>query len=531
MSRTLSKSWLLGLALWLAALGAFALVTIVTSRQRLADELDVTGQTLHRLISQRVAQHDAHLTSLIALSSGNEPVPAGTARQVMESISRFYPRIVWIALIALESDANAPKPAGRATTARTIVAVPDAGGIDLAPLAADIAGQQRGRPSIYSIGGARYLLAKRAPGASNVAVVLLIDAAQLVEPEERPAFADLKLSLGGRPLVEQPADTALVSGASWLSPLHFEKVIDGDGQRLLLELDRALPLGTLIPVKQFLGFAVAAALLCLALVFGLRQRAAIARSQEAAREAKERLIIQERETRLAHASRVNSMGELASGIAHELTQPLTALLSRSEAASRLAQVDKPNLPLISETLALNVREAKRAGEILKRMRDYASNKTPQRTPQDLNMIVTETVALVRADLEQRGIKLSLKLAEPAPHAMVDAIETQQVLHNLIRNAAEAAGNGGLITIETQAVGGEARFVVSDNGPGLSAALLPKLFTPFVTTKADGMGLGLSLCATLVERVDGRIEADNLPAGGARFTVSLPLLENQSQAAQ
>lgn len=531
MTGTPSKSWFLGLVLWLAALGAFTLVTVATSRQRLADELDVTGQTLHRLISQRVAQHDAHLTSLIALSSGSEPVPAGTARQVMESISRFYPRIVWIAVISLDGDASAQSQSGRAVTPRTIVAVPDAGGVDLAPLAGDIAGQQRGRPNIYSIGGARYLLAKRAPGASNVAVVLMIDAAQLLEPEERPAFTHLKLSLNGKPLVEQPANAALGSGVSWLSPLHFEKVIDGDGQRLLLELDRALPLATLIPPKQFAGFAVAAAFLCLALIFGIRQRAAIARSQEAAREAEERLVIQERETRLAHASRVNSMGELASGIAHELTQPLTALLSRSEAALRLAQTDKPNLPLISDTLALNVREAKRAGEMLKRMRDYASNKTPQRTPQDLDVIVTETVALVRADLEQRGIKVSLQLAKPAPHAMVDAIETQQVLHNLIRNAAEAAGNGGLITIETQADRGEAKIVVSDNGPGISAALLPKLFTPFVTTKSDGMGLGLSLCATLVERVDGRIEADNLPAGGARFTVSLPLLENQRLAAQ
>jgi signal transduction histidine kinase len=531
VTKTLSKSWFLGFALWLAALGAFALVTITSSRQRLADELDVTGQTLHRLISQRVAQHDAHLTSLIALSSGSEPVPAGTARQVMESISRFYPRIVGIALIAFDSEANAQSQAGHATTARTIVAVPEVGGVDVAPFVRDIADQPRGRPSIYSVGSARYLLAKRAPGTSNVAVVLLIDAAQLVEPEERPAFAHFKLGLNGKPLVEQFADDALGLGVSWLSALHFEKVIDGDGQRLLLELDRALPLVTLIPPKQFLVFAVVAAFLCLALVFGIRQRAAIARSQKAAREAEERLVIQERETRLAHASRVNSMGELASGIAHELTQPLTALLSRSEAVLRLAQTDKPNLPQISDTLALNVREAKRAGEMLKRMRDYASNKTPQRAQQDLNVIVTETVALARADLEQRDIKVSLQFAKPAPHAMVDAIETQQVLHNLIRNAAEAAGNGGLITIETQADRREAKIVVSDNGPGISTALLPKLFTPFITTKSDGMGLGLSLCATLVERVDGRIEADNLPSGGARFTVFLPLLENQRLAAQ
>ncbi|MGN6461268.1 MAG: sensor histidine kinase, partial [Pseudolabrys sp.] len=274
-----------------------------------------------------------------------------------------------------------------------------------------------------------------------------------------------------------------------------------------------------------------AALLCAALVFALRQRAAIARSQQEARAAEARLAMQERETRLAHASRVNSMGELASGIAHELTQPLTALLSRSQAALRLAQTEKPNLPLISDTLSLNVREAKRAGEMLRRMRDYASNKTPQRIPHNLNTIVTEAVALTNADLERRGVKLVLQLGEPAPHALVDAIETEQVLHNLIRNAADATGKDGVITIATGTQGGEAKIIVSDNGPGIAPDLLPKLFTPFVTTKSDGMGLGLSLCATLVERVDGRIEADNPATGGARFTISLPRLDHQSEAAQ
>jgi signal transduction histidine kinase len=115
--------------------------------------------------------------------------------------------------------------------------------------------------------------------------------------------------------------------------------------------------------------------------------------------------------------------------------------------------------------------------------------------------------------------------------MVDAIETEQVLHNLIRNAMDATDKDGMIIVATKAEDDEAKIIVSDSGPGIAPELLSKLFTPFFTTKPDGMGLGLSLCATLVERVNGRIEAGNSPTGGARFIVSLPRLDPQSEAAQ
>ena len=543
MTSPLSNPRILSLTLWLAALVGFVAVSVETSRTRMADELEVTGRTLHRLISQRVAQHDAHLTTLIALSSGAEPAPDGAVRQVMESISRFYPRIAWLALVSLEPEGaasgaagtgqgsavpgglEASQPAGvtaSGVAVREAVDVPPGGGVDLAPLGGNIAAQVRGWPSVYAAGAGRYLLAKRAPEPSDHAVVLMIDAAKLVEPEERPDFAHLRISLDGAALLDLPADALVGPGVSWLVPPHFEKVIDGEGQQLLLSLDRSLPLAALVPPGRLLGFAVVAGLLAAALSFGLGQRAAMKRSELVARDAEERLAVQERETLLAHASRVNAMGELASGIAHELTQPLTALLSRSQAALRLSRADRPDMAMISEALDVNVREAKRAGEMLKRMRDYASNKAPERSRQDLNAIIAEVVALTRTDLERRGVALVLELGEPAPEAVVDAIEMEQVLHNLIRNAAESTGSGGVVTIATARAGREAKVTVSDDGPGISAEVLPKLFTPFFTTKADGMGLGLSLCASLVERVDGRIAAENGASRGARFTVTLPL---------
>ncbi|WAX96580.1 ATP-binding protein [Aminobacter sp. NyZ550] len=546
MTTPFSHPRLLGLALWLAALVAFAAVSVETSRTRMADEVEVTGRTLHRLISQRVAQHDAHLTTLIALSSGAEPAPDGAVRQVMESISRFYPRIAWLTLVSLEQEvaangavaggqgsvepgsSGASQPAGGGASAvivREMVDVPAGDGVELAPLGEKIVAQVRGRPSVYAAGDGRYLLAKRAPEPSDRAVVLMIEAARLLEPEERPGFAHLRISLDGADLVDLPADASVGPGVSWLKPPHFEKVIDGQGQRLSLSLDRALPLAALVPPGRFLGFAVAAGLLAAALSFGLGQRAAVKRSELAARAAEARALLQERETLLAHASRVNAMGELASGIAHELTQPLTALLSRSQAALRLSQAERPDMAMISQALDVNVREAKRAGEMLKRMRDYASNKAPERARQDLNAIVAEVVALTRTDLERRGVALVLELGQPAPEAVVDAIEMEQVLHNLIRNAAEALDSAGTvearIAIATTIVGAEAKIEVEDNGPGIAPDVLPKLFVPFFTTKGDGMGLGLSLCQTLVERVDGRIEAGNAVGGGARFVITLP----------
>lgn len=531
MTSPLSKSWLFGLALWLAALAAFALYSVETSRARLAGELEVTGRTLHRLISQRAAQHDAHMTSLIALTSGAEPAPLGAVRQVMESITRFYPRIAWIALVSFDGGGGSTGPGAAAGASlgagggvRMLVEVPEGGGENLAPLRGAISEQLRGKISVHASGNGRYLLAKRAPAPSDAVLVFGIDAALLLEPEERPDWAHLRLTLDGQALLDLPAQDALGAGASFVTAPHFEKVIDGEGQKILLSLDRALPLDALLPWRSLLGFAVLAGLASFALMFALRQRAAAQRSQQAARQAEARALLQERETLLAHASRVNAMGELASGIAHELTQPLTAVLSRSQAALRLAGAENPDLGLISEALDVNVREAKRAGEMLKRMRDYASNKAPEPKPSALNGIVSEIVALTAADLERRGIRLELELAAEAPEAVVDAIEMEQVLHNLIRNAADALEGAGVldarISIATKVVGGEVKIEVADNGPGIAADVLPKLFVPFFTTKADGMGLGLSLCRTLVERVDGRIEAENGAGGGARFVITL-----------
>ncbi|OWV85841.1 hypothetical protein ATY75_24055 [Rhizobium sp. N122] len=524
VTRTTSKYWLVGIGLWCVAVSGFALYSIETSKQRLADELQAAGQTLHRLISQRVAQHDAHMTSLIAVTSGPEPASFSAVRHVMETIIRFYPRIAWIELISLGD--TEPEDHG----VKVLLRVPEGESEDLAALRGAFAEQERGKIAVYENRNGRYLLAKKASSPSETAVVLSIDARLLLDPEERPAWAKVRLMLSGKPLLDLPAQDGVDTAASFVAPLHFESVIDGEKQQLSLLLDRSVPLAALLPARHVVGFGVMTGLALFAAMFALRQRSTTLRLRRTVGEAEIRAVLHERETMLAHASRVNALGEMASGIAHELTQPLTAILSHSQAALRLTDADTFDIHPICKALEVNVREAKRAGEMLKRMRDYASNRVPEPVRSAINGIVTEIEALTSIDLKQRGIRLDCSLAAEPLEAVADPIELEQVLHNLIRNAADALEGAdtkaATIRIETQAAGCEAKIIVSDNGPGIATDALPRLFRPFFTTKPEGMGLGLSLCATLVERIDGRIEAENSAGGGARFTVTLPRLPSR-----
>lgn len=517
MTRTDLKYWLVGIGLWVTAALGFALFSLLTTKQRLAEELEVTGRTLQRLISQRVAQHDAHMTSLIALTNGVVPAPDSAVRHVMETITRFYPRIAWIELVSLGDTAAGDQGV------KVLLKVPKDEDADISPLRYSLSQQLRGKIAAYEYRNGRYLLAKRALLPSEAAVVLSIDARRLLEPEEQPGWARVRLTLDGKPLLDLPARNDVDTGTSFIAPLHFESVIDGEKQQLSLLVDRR----ALVSALPLFGFSATTGLTLFAAMFALRQRSTALRLRRAVGEAEARAVLHERETLLAHASRVNAMGEMASGIAHELTQPLTAILSRSQAALRLAGADAADIKRISSALEVNVREAKRAGELLKRMRDYASNKAPKRVQCSLNEIVKEIIALSNIDLKQRGIRLDYSLTPEPLDAVADAIELEQVLHNLIRNAADALDGtvhqAPIIHIETRAAGHEAKIIVSDNGPGITVDAMPKLFHPFFTTKPEGMGLGLSLCATLVERIDGKIEAENSSSAGARFTITLPRL--------
>jgi C4-dicarboxylate-specific signal transduction histidine kinase len=271
-----------------------------------------------------------------------------------------------------------------------------------------------------------------------------------------------------------------------------------------------------------IALAMAAAGAAVCVLLGLL----VMRERRAAREARERASFHEQEARLAHAMRVNTVGEMASGIAHELTQPLTAILSQSQAGARLARASAPDREAIIGVLDANARLAKRAGDILSRLRAYVSNKAPVSEATDLNEAVSEAVEMVRDDLSRRGVTLVLDLSNEAPVTLIDRVCLEQVVHNLVRNAADAVEHlqeeSRVVTIVTAKERDAALISVQDSGAGISADSLPRVFEPFFTTKGEGMGLGLSICERLVEAHGGQISVANRPSGGAAFTVRLPL---------
>lgn len=512
------------LVVWLVLVAGFAALTVRGAQERAAAELEGRGTALHRLVSQRVAQHDAHLTSLAALIQAADPPPLDAVRQVALAIMKFYPRITSIRVVELGADG----------TAETRAAVPDGTAAAAPAFAPQIFTQRLGeaRAQAPQDASGHYFLGKRVGGSRPLAIILEIDAAQLVEAGDLPPGAVMRLALDGRGLIEWRLGP--VRSGPGVSTLDFARRADSQTQPLDFALERRLAVADVVPALPLAGFAALTLAALLALRYVAGQRRAARQSQEAAQRAEERSRLLERETRLAHAARVNSLGELASGIAHELTQPLTALLSQSQAALRLhhAGADPARL---TEALDANVREARRAGDILRRMRDYISNRAVRPGAVEPNAVVTDAAALARADLARRGIELQLDLEHPLPLAELDTVELEQVLHNLIRNAADSLDAARTperrITIRTLDAGEQVVIRVSDTGEGIPAHVMPRLFEPFFTTKQEGMGLGLSLCATLVERVGGTIEAESVPGQGASFVITLPARPALREAAQ
>jgi two-component system sensor kinase FixL len=524
------KSLTVSLLVWFGLIGLFAALSMRVEYQRASGELTATGQTIHRLISQRAAQHDAHLTSLVALIKAAPELPETAIGEVFQSIIQFYPRITAIDLLRLPGDG--------ASAAMALISVPeDQPKTGLSAVASAIARQRQGEVRTYVSGGSpdRYLLGKRATlDSPGLAILVQVDPALLIEGEELPAWAHLRLSLDGQPVLDRPAEAGGEPSSALTQP-HFSKIVDSQSQPFTVDISRPLSFFDILNGTWIGCFAFVSLLMMLLLRFTRQLNANARKLQQTAEAAERRAHLQEHETRLAHALRVNALGELASGIAHELTQPLTALLSQSQAALRLVSTDNSDPALLPNALAANVREAKRAGAMLKRMRDYISKREQKPVLADLNQIVADIAELVGADLEKRQIGLFLDLARPPPQAIVDPIEMEQVLHNLIRNAADALQDTDTadksIRIETIMSESGAIVRVTDTGPGISVDTLPRLFEPFFTTKADGMGLGLALCASLIERIGGQIDGRNQTSGGATFTIALPPVEQHLKAAQ
>ena len=232
--------------------------------------------------------------------------------------------------------------------------------------------------------------------------------------------------------------------------------------------------------------------------------------------------LRQMQAELIHVSRLSAMGAMASTLAHELNQPLTAIANYVRGCKQLL-ADEPVLASIKQALDGADQNAVRAGRIVRRVRDHVTKGDVQREPEDLSALINEACELAMVDARSTGIKLRLELTALPIIVLVDRIQIQQVMINLLRNAVEAVGGLSTPKITVTAKlksGNSCEVTVRDTGPGVAEASIERLFEPFNTTKVDGMGIGLSISRTIIEAHGGTIWSRPAREGGAVFGFTL-----------
>ncbi|RLJ59973.1 phospho-acceptor domain-containing protein [Litoreibacter meonggei] len=468
-----------------ALLWAFAVILVLSGlavfeRQNLVRELTVKSATLHRLASQRADQHDAHLTSLSAIY-----VAGGVERQdllldVAATITRFYPRITSVNVVPyVRSRPTIETQPGLSAKARDRV-------VELARRSTGALqmGQMPDMPD-------HYLLVKRTPNseAAQHGLALVIDARALIATDD-PFWDRPSASLR---LLTPDGQTALVGQLS-SGEIGFSKPLGSVSQPLIFETSLAIGLSDVLPLGKVLSVIALVTTFFWLLSLGLKQRA---RTKDAESRAK----LSAQETQLAHASRVNAMGEMASGMAHELAQPLTAILSQAQAGRHLAR--RGDVERLGTVLDDTVAQAQRAANILDRLRRWSK---PNRAPAEacsVHKAVQSVHDLLALEAKSKGAVISMSLHNEPLAVDADPVELEQVVFNLVRNAVDASDDAQ-VKISTHVEGPSVVLDVSDTGPGVPEHLKYRIFEPFVTGKPDGTGLGLALCQRLVEEMGGDI---------------------------
>lgn len=235
---------------------------------------------------------------------------------------------------------------------------------------------------------------------------------------------------------------------------------------------------------------------------------------------------------LAHASRVATIGELTASIAHEVNQPLAAIVTSGEAGLRWLRRDVPQLDEVASVIGRIVSEGRRASEIVTRIRAFLKKKPAEQDMLGIAEIISEAATLVERELSKEDVSLNIEVRPDLPQIRGDRIQLQQVLVNLLINAAQAmAQRSGprIVTLRAElAESGDLLVSVKDTGPGIEAADVPRLFEPFFTTKLDGMGMGLAICQTTVEGHGGRLTVESVPGAGATFRLTMPVVQRQTK---
>jgi two-component system sensor kinase FixL len=242
-------------------------------------------------------------------------------------------------------------------------------------------------------------------------------------------------------------------------------------------------------------------------------------------------MLDQARSELARLARLNELGEMASTLAHELNQPLSAIANYVQGSRRmLDRIEGEVPPTLRSALDETAKQALRAGDIIRHLREFVTRGDTDKEPEDINQLVEQAGTLALVGSQERGVKSVFDFSAEGGMVLADRVQIQQVLINLMRNAMEAMRDSERkeLTIRTRPIeGGRMQVEVADTGPGISEEIAPQLFQPFVTSKAHGMGIGLSISRRIIESHGGELTVSRNTAGGATFVFSLPLLPEES----
>jgi signal transduction histidine kinase len=472
------------LALWLALTAAGCVLLARTELGHLREAFETDARIAHRLLSQRVVQHDAILATL-ALLQPQGTAGAGSAEQRLPAL---YPQI----LSVQRRDAGAAWP-------------------DAALAAAEARSRSARRPALADADftAGRYRVVLAAEPASFAAV---FDLRQLVPWNEWPMTRETSpVSLA---LEHEGQRFALQAGhGSGPWSFEFRKHLAADSQPFEVVAQRRVAWAEL-PWGWMLSWAAAMAL-------------AVAGWQALRRQRAERLRAEEL-LRLGQVARLNTLGELAAGMAHELNQPLAAVLASSQAARRLLDDEPPDLATARGALRQAEEQARRAADVLARLRRGVERPAAQAAlqPVVLQDAVRNAFYLLEPEFARRQVAPSLQAQGADVAVQAEPVALEQIIHNLLTNALQALDQVPpqerqlSVTLETRQ--GEGALTVGDSGPGIAPEVLPRIFEPFFTTRDHGLGLGLSLCESLAAGMGGHLGVQARAPRGAAFTLRLPL---------
>lgn len=487
------KQWMRSQGVWwLAWLAVSAAGAVWLSRAELAQlhqDFETDVRIAHRLMSQQVVQYDAVLATLALLEpSTDADHPEQRLPSVYSSILRVQRR-----------ERDQPWPVASHADA---LAVAEARSREL----------HRAEVAVLDFTHGRYQLVM---GATPFSYALEIDLAGSVPWRDwpmNPQVTPVRLSLQreGQQLVLQPGR---LSHSGWR--FELTKALASPSQPFDLVATRTVGWGEL-PWRGIAGFAAAAALVIGGLWAAQRQRIARRRAEEL--------------LRLGQVARLNALGELSAGLAHELNQPLTAVLANAQAARRLLDDEPPDLATARDAMGQAVEQARRAAGVVGRLRRVIERPEAggDAKPLVLQEVVRSAMHLLAPEVARRGVAAQFDAGAQAPvRVQAEAVALEQIVHNLLMNALQALDLVPVaerkLAIAVGRNGTEGVLTVTDSGKGIAPDALPRLFEPFFSTREGGLGLGLSLSETLASGMGGSLAAANVQPRGARFTLLLPLV--------